>query len=167
METGTIPPHWSDLLQSLSELASKQAFNLAQAWLGSTGFDNTDLQFMDNPVIDPFAIVTDHHNSNITKNAHLDQETNNIIYQKQPSMTMVLPQTIVAVSEGGTLTLGSKRPLITAVNSVPPASQATTKSKTSQGRDVTNATISEPSMAQSVDELKLPPCLNLRELGLC
>jgi hypothetical protein len=43
MEAGTIPPHWSDLLQSSSELASKQASNLAQAWLGSTGLDNTDL----------------------------------------------------------------------------------------------------------------------------
>jgi hypothetical protein len=73
MEEGLIPPHWSDLLQSSSELASKQAFNLAQAWLGSTGLDNTDLQFTDNPVVDPFAIVTDHYNSSITRNAHLDQ----------------------------------------------------------------------------------------------
>jgi hypothetical protein len=31
MEAGTIPPYWSDLLQSSSELASEQAFNLAQA----------------------------------------------------------------------------------------------------------------------------------------
>jgi hypothetical protein len=73
MEAETIPPHWSDLLQSSSELASKQAFNLAQAWLGSTGLDNTDLQFTDNPIVDPFAIVTDHHNSSKTKNTHLDQ----------------------------------------------------------------------------------------------
>jgi hypothetical protein len=128
IEAGRIPPHWSDLLQSYSELASKQAFNLAQAWLGSTGLDNTDLKFTDNPVIDPFAIVTDHHNSSITKNTHLDQAPN-ITYQKQPSMTMVLPQTIVAVSEGGTLTLGSKRSLITADDSVPPASQAATENK--------------------------------------
>jgi hypothetical protein len=76
----------------------------------------------------------------------------------------VLPQTIVAVSEGGTLTLGSKRPLITASDSVPPASHATTQ--TSQGRDITTAKISKPSMAQSVDELRLPPRLNLRESGL-
>jgi hypothetical protein len=96
-------------------------------------------------------IVTDHHTSNITKSAHLDQAPNNITYQKQPSMTAVLPQTIVAVFEGGTLTLGSKSPLITADDSVPPASQATTL--TSQGRELTPATISEPSMAQSVDEL--------------
>jgi hypothetical protein len=73
MEAGTIPPHWSDLVHSLSELASKHALNLAQTWLGSTGQDNTDLQVMDNPVIDPFAIVTDHHAINITKNTHLDQ----------------------------------------------------------------------------------------------
>ena len=81
MEAGMIPPHWSDLLQSSSELASKQAFNLAQAWLGSTGQDNIDLQFMDNPAIDPFAIVTDHHNSSIIQNAHLDQAPNTT-YQK-------------------------------------------------------------------------------------
>jgi hypothetical protein len=76
----------------------------------------------------------------------------------------VLPQTKVAVSEGGTLILGSKRPLITAADSVPPASQATTQ--TSQGRDITTAEISEPSMAQLVDELRLPPRLNLCESGL-
>jgi hypothetical protein len=49
-------------------------------------------------------------------------------------------------------------------DSVPPASQATTI--TSQGRDITTAKISEPLMAQSVDELKLPPHLNLCKLGL-
>jgi hypothetical protein len=82
MEAGTILSHWSYLLQSSSELASKQAFNLAQAWLGSTGLDNTDLQFMDNPVVDPFAIVTDYHNSSIEKNTQLDQTSKNITYQK-------------------------------------------------------------------------------------
>ncbi len=145
-------------------MASKQVFNLAQAWLGSTGQDNTDLQFTDNPVIDPFAIVTDHHNSSITKNTHLDQATN-ITYQKQPSMTTVLPQTEMAVSEGGTLTPGRKHPLITADDNVPPASQAATI--TSQGKELTPMIISEPSMAQSVDELKLPPRLNLHGSGLC
>ncbi len=108
--------------------------------------------------------MTDHHNSRIEKNAHLDQGPKNITYQKQPSTTTVLPQTIVAVSEGGTLTLGSKRPLITAAESVLPASQSATI--TSQGRDITTAEISEPSMAQSVDELRLPPRLNLCESGL-
>jgi hypothetical protein len=152
MEAGTIPPHWSDILQSSSELASKQAFNLAQAWLGSTGLDNTDLQFTDNPVVDPFAIVTDHHNSSIAKNAHIDQAPN-ITYQKELSTTTVLPQTIVAVSKGGNLTLGSKRSLITTDDSVPPASQAATKNKMSQGRDIRTVTISEPSLAQSVDDL--------------
>ena len=80
MEAGRISPHWSDLLQSSSELVSKQAFNLAQTWLGSTGLDNTDLQFTDNPVVDPFAIVTDHHNSSIEKNAQLDQTSKNKKY---------------------------------------------------------------------------------------
>jgi hypothetical protein len=103
--------------------------------------------------------VTDHHTSNITKSAHLDQAPKNITYQKQPSTAEVLPKTKMAVSEGGTLTLGSKRPLITVDDSVPPASQAATL--TSQGRELTPATISEPLMAQSVDELKLPPHLNL------
>jgi hypothetical protein len=59
MKAGTIPPHWSDLVHSSSELASKQALDIAQAWLGSTSQDNTDLQFTDNPVVDPSAIVTD------------------------------------------------------------------------------------------------------------
>ncbi len=77
---------------------------------------------------------------------------------------MVLPQTEMAVSKRGTLTLGSKSSLITADDSVPPASQDATIM--SQGRDITTVTISEPSMAQSVDELKLPLRLNLRESGL-
>jgi hypothetical protein len=133
MEAEMIPPHWSDLVHYSSELASKQDSNLAQAWLGSTGQVNTDLQFTDNPVVDPFAIVTDHHTSKITKNTHLDQAPKNITYQEQPSMTAVLPKTKMAVSEGGTLTLGTNHPLITANDSVPPASQAATI--TSQGRE--------------------------------
>jgi hypothetical protein len=68
MKTRTIPKIYYNPLQ----------FNLAQAWLGSTGLDNTDLQFTDNPNVDPFAIVTNHHISSITKNTHLDQEPNNI-----------------------------------------------------------------------------------------
>jgi hypothetical protein len=63
----------------------------------------------------------------------------------------MLPQTKMAVSEGDTVTLGSKHPLITAADSVPPASQAATL--TSQGREFTPATISEQSMAQPVDKL--------------
>ncbi len=78
---------------------------------------------------------------------------------------MVLPQSKMAGFEGGTLTLGSKRSLITTDDSVPPATQAATI--TNQGRELTPATISKLSMAQSVDELNLPPRLNLRESGLC
>jgi hypothetical protein len=51
-------------------------------------------------------------------------------------------------------------------DSVPSASQAATENNTSQGRDITTGTFSELLMAQSVDELKLPPRLNLRESGL-
>jgi hypothetical protein len=153
MEAGMIPPHWSDLVHSSSDLASRQAFDLAQAWLGSTNQDNTDLQFTDNPVIDPFAIVTDHHTSNFTQSAHLDQATTSITYQKQPSTTAVLPQTKMTVSKGGTLTLGLRRPLITADDCVLTASQVA--NLTSQGRDLTPVTISELLMAQSVDELNL------------
>jgi hypothetical protein len=125
--------------------------NITTDWLGSTGQDNTDLQFTDNTVVNPFATVTDHHTSNITKNTHLDQTPKNITYQKQLSTTVVLPQTKMAVSEGGTLTLGTKYPLILADDSVPPASQAATL--TSQDRELIPATISEASMAQSVDDL--------------
>ena len=126
MEAGSIPPHWPDLVHSSSELASKQAFNLAEAWLGSTGQDNSELKLTDNPVVDPFAIVTDHHISNITQSTHPVQTPTNITTQKQPSTTAVLLQTQMAVSKGGTLTLGSKRPLSSAHDSVPPASQAAT-----------------------------------------
>ncbi len=107
--------------------------------------------------------MTDYHNSSILKNIHLDQAPN-ITYQKQPSTTAVFPKTKMAVSKEGTLTLGSKHSLSTTDDSVPPASQAATI--TSQGRELTPA-ISEASMAQSVDELKLPPHPILRESGLC
>ncbi len=60
--------------------------------------------------------MTDHHTSNITKNTHLDQAPN-ITYQNQLSTTAVLPHIEMAVSEGGTLTLGSKHSLITADDS--------------------------------------------------
>jgi hypothetical protein len=120
---------------------------------------------MDYSVIDPFVIVTDHHTRSITKYTHLDQAPKNITYHKQLSTTVVLPQSKMAVSKGGTLTFGSKRPLITAADSVPSASHAATL--ISQGRELTPATISEQLMAQSVDDLKLPPCLNLPEPGLC
>ncbi len=105
--------------------------------------------------------MTDHHTSIIIKSTHLDQAPKKNTYQKQPSTTAVLPQTKMAVYKKGTLKLESKHPIITIDDSVPPASQAATL--TSQGRELTPATISEPSMAQSVNELKLPPCLNLRE----
>ncbi len=152
------------LVHSSSEMASKQAFNLTEAWLGSTGQDNSNLKLTDNPVVDSFAIVTDHHTSNMS--AHLVQKPKKNTTQEQPYTTAVLPQTKMAVSKGGTLTLGTKRPLISAHDSVPPASQAV--SSTSQGRDLTPAPahISEPLTAQSVDELKLPPRLYLRESGL-
>jgi hypothetical protein len=70
----------------------------------------------------------------------------------------------MTVYDGGTMTFGSKHPPITMDDSVPPASQAATL--TSQGKGLTPATISEPLIAQSLDELKLPPRLNLRESGL-
>jgi hypothetical protein len=97
-------------------------------------------------------------------NTHQHQTPTNITCQKQLSTTVVLPQTKMASSKGGTLPLGSKDLLITITSSVPPASQAAIL--TSQGRELTPATISEPLMAQSVDELKLPPQLNLCESGL-
>ena len=80
----SIPPHWLNLVHSSSELASKQAFNLAEVWLGSTSQNNSELKLMDNSVVDLFAIVTNHHISNITQSAHLVQKTENITTQKQP-----------------------------------------------------------------------------------
>ncbi len=89
--------------------------------MGSTGQYNTDLKFTDHSVVDPFAIVSDHHNSSKTKNTHKTQTPKIIAYQKQLCTTAVLPQTEMAVSEGGTFTLGGERLLITAADSVPPA----------------------------------------------
>ncbi len=151
MEAGIITPHWSDLVHSSSELVSKHALNLAQAWLGSTGQVNTDLQFTDNPVADPFTtvIVTDCHTSNITKNIRLYQAPN-IIYHNPPQQRCchkpkwLFPREVpwhLEVSIHSSPHILQCSPCFTGPN------------LTSQGRNITLAIISKPSMAQPVDEL--------------
>jgi hypothetical protein len=109
--------------------------------------------------------VTDHHNGSIEKNTHLLDQTS-----KHYLSETTVNDNGVATNHSGSFrwryldTRKSKHPLITVADSVPPASQAATQ--TSQGRDITTGEISEPLMGQSVDELRLPPRLNLRESGL-
>ncbi len=58
MEEGSVPSSY--LVKYSSELATNQDFNLAETCLVSGGLPS-GLTPMDNPVSDPFALVTDHH----------------------------------------------------------------------------------------------------------
>ncbi len=140
---------FSTLLLRIGQQTSFQ-FN---SWLGSTGQDNSGLKLTDNPVVDVFTIVTDHNTSNITQSAHLVQTPKTLPLINNRLQKVVLPQTKMAVSKEGTLTLGSKHPLIIPVHdNVPLASQAATI--TNQSRDLTpitpTTTISKPLTVQSV-----------------
>ena len=60
MEEGTVPPNWADLVKYSSELATRQDYQLAETWLSQSSSNNADSSPADNPVVDPFAIETDH-----------------------------------------------------------------------------------------------------------
>ena len=53
------PPHWDDLVHNSSELATKQDFNLAEPWFKHK--TQPQLPPADNPIVDPYAVMTDHH----------------------------------------------------------------------------------------------------------
>ena len=61
MEEGTVPPNWADLVEYSSEHASSQDYNLAETWLNYSN-RSPNSSPADNPVVDPFAIVTHDHN---------------------------------------------------------------------------------------------------------
>jgi hypothetical protein len=66
MEAGNIPPNWEDLVTNSSEKSTPQALALTQAWLRKRDYDvsqdtYTDLQLTDDPLLDPYAIVTAFH----------------------------------------------------------------------------------------------------------
>jgi hypothetical protein len=114
MNDGLVPPNWTDLVEHSSEMATKQSFVLAENWLKGSS-TNTDLQAPDNPVVDPYAVVTDHH---ISKNRSRQREQKTESPKKQSSTTTTLPHNQLAVSEGDSLTLGRKRSLISAEDNV-------------------------------------------------
>jgi hypothetical protein len=103
MNDKLVPPNWANLVENSSELATKQSFVLAKNWSQESS-NNTDLQAPDNPVVDPFAIVTDHH---ISKNRSCQQDQNTGSPKKQSSSTTTLPDKELAVSNGDGLTLGT------------------------------------------------------------
>ena len=59
MVAGPIPPNWLDLVKYCSELATTQDFSLAETWLNHSS--KSDLKTMDNPVVNPYDIVSDRH----------------------------------------------------------------------------------------------------------
>ena len=158
MNEGAVPPNWADLVHHSSELATKESFVLTENWLKGCK-ENTDLQAPDNPVVDPYAVVTDHHISN-ERSRQREQNTNPPT--KQSSTTTTLPKQL-AVSEGEGLTLGRKRSFISAEDNVVTGAQdAHIKGHAGNAA----AAISDQSTPHTVDELKLPPRINLRESGL-
>jgi len=67
MEKGSTPPHWEDLVKYSSEMATKEDYNIAETWLQSN--QNNKVQPTDNPVVDPFDVVSDQHNNNSQLNS--------------------------------------------------------------------------------------------------
>ena len=61
MEEGTVPPNWADLVEYSSEHANSQDYKLAETWLNYSN-RSPNSSPADNPVVDPFAIVTHDHN---------------------------------------------------------------------------------------------------------
>ena len=112
MEAGTIPPNWEDLVTNSSEKSTPQALELTEAWLGnkrdttiSINRDHTDLQLADDPVLDPYAVVTGIQQ----KSAHRsNQPTDDSTKQLQ---TSALPSSQMSASEGDDLTSPSNAPL--------------------------------------------------------
>ena len=104
--------------------------------------------------------MTDHH---ISKNRSRQREQNTESPKKQSSSTTTLPDNQLAVSEGDSLTLGRKRSLISAEDNVVTGAQDAQHK--GQVGDVA-AAVSTQSTPQTVDELKLPPRINLLESGL-
>ena len=55
MTTVTIPPHWANLVDHSSELATEEVFNLAETWLTlDAAVDSTNIQ-------GPITSVSAHH----------------------------------------------------------------------------------------------------------
>jgi hypothetical protein len=113
MNDGLVPPNWTDLVEHSSEMATKQSFALAENWLQGSSTNN-ELQAPDNPVVDPYAVVTDHHISNERRR----RESRNVSLKKQSSSTTMLHHIQLAVSEGEGSTLVRKRSLISAKDNV-------------------------------------------------
>ena len=74
MNDRVVSPNGTHLVHQSSELARKQSFVLTDNWIKGCK-ENTDLQAPDNPVVDPYAVVTDHHISK-ERSRHREQNTN-------------------------------------------------------------------------------------------
>lgn len=182
MEAGTIPPNWEDLVTNSSEKSTLQALELTEAWLGtkrdttiSINRDHTDLQLADDPVLDPYAVVTGIQQ----KSDHLsNQPTKDSTKQLQ---TSALPSSQMTASEGDDLTSPSNAPLFRPGNGkdanaeracVRSNSNTSIRGQINLGNHTNKVlmsqahNISDTDRDSNVDEFKLPPRINLHESGL-
>jgi hypothetical protein len=111
MEAGNIPPNWEDLVTHSSEKSTPQALALTQAWLGKKDYDlsinrdYTDLQLTDDPLLDPYAIVTGIPPKSTLLSYQLPSNS------KKQLQRLALPVQNTAASEGEDLTTPSNAPV--------------------------------------------------------
>jgi len=154
MEAGTVPPNWSDLVKYSTERATPEDFDLAETWLSAQP-DVTK----DQPLSDPFGVVTDHHLADSNASAPIRQESR------------ITTPTPVADSEGDHSSASQPARESSAVSS--PAVKARKLNNRDRVR-VEHNDFSSPSTTTSTassspgqsDELKMPKRINLNESGL-
>ena len=151
MEAGTVPANWKDLFKYSSELATDEDFTLAESWFAN---DSQPELTPTNPITDPFEVVSDQRN----KRSGLQSSSNltNASEKRLPG--------IMADSEGDDLTTRRKRQR--EGTSLTAASALSTRAQQMSQVDATRVQSINRTDTQSVDELKMPTQINLRESGL-
>ena len=154
-EEETAPFNWSDLMTHSSELATKQDFNMAETCLAE-GDSPSDLTPTENPVRDPYAIVTDHH---VLGNKRGKRGRSQLTLEQVATGATL--STSLEDSEGGLLSSTSKRghaQCTSAVRRAPPGVRR-------ERVEFDSANTTETTIGPS-DDLKMPTRINLHEAGL-
>ena len=150
MEEGAVPPNWPALVKYSSEWATNEDFILAETW------STSDSDAISDPVNDKFSVV-------------VPDQSNETSPEKSQVIPCLYPYTIViSVSEGDqSPTSGAKRKS-SAVRSCEKVMKSSTGGRVGsyQEKRRSISTTKQMPVTTSVDELRMPPRLNLYESGL-
>ena len=162
MEEGTVPPNWADLVSYSSEHASSQDYILAETWLNHSS-SKTGSSPADNPVVDPFAIVTHDQNKGNKNGTTQNRSRSN---EESVAATNCDVVTHMADSEGehSTIPSQSKRKACSADTACANTQRDSGGMEAASGF---NANTASPASTQdNLDELRMPTKINLYESGL-